>query len=118
MSSSSATNVIPGGDQLERLCLQQGKKARRDDPDTGDQYDIFVYSYKHGGGMAYLYVNETTNKTLEESVEWQLKGLEIEGKPGETELEFSVKPGEKKLIKLVTTEGPWKLSMGVGYEIS
>ena len=42
--------------------------------------------------MFYLYVNETKDETIEEEIEFQLTGLEIEGKPGETKLEIVVRP--------------------------
>jgi len=40
-----------------------------------------------------LYVNNTTDCTLEEEIEFKLQGLEIEGKPDETTVEFTIGPG-------------------------
>ena len=45
-------------------------------------------------------MNETENETLEEEIEFNLTGLEIEGKPGETTIEFEIGPGQEKFIKL------------------
>ena len=65
----------------------------RPDTETGEHYDIYQYSLRHGGGIAYLYVNETVDKTLEEEIEFQLVGLELEENPGETTVEIKVGPG-------------------------
>ena len=35
-----------------------------------------------------MYVNQTRDMTLDEEIEFTLQGLEIEGKPGESKLEF------------------------------
>jgi len=74
------------------MCKDQGKKQMRADPETGEDKQIYVYSLQHGEGICYLYVNETEDQTLEEEVEFQLQGLEIEGKPGESTVEVVVKP--------------------------
>lgn len=117
MSSSSSTQIIHGEGKLQQMCIDEGKRADRPDPENGKAYAIYQYTLKHGGGIAYLYVNETPDKTLEETMEFTLQGLEIEGKPGEKEVEVVVGPGEKKMVKLVAIGGQWKVSMAVGYGI-
>lgn len=41
MSSSSSSQVVHGGAKLEELCLTEGKKAPRPDPETGAETAIF-----------------------------------------------------------------------------
>jgi len=117
MSSSTTSQVIPGTKNLAKMCIEQGKKAPRPDTETGAHVDIYQYSLQHGGGIAYLYVNETNDKTLEEEIEFQLVGLELEENPGETTIEIKVLPGQQRMVKLRSTEGPWKISTGVSYAI-
>lgn len=117
MSSSASSQVVHGGAKLEELCLAEGKKAPRPNPETGAETAIYQYSLRHGGGIAYLYVNETSNLLLEEEIEFNLVGLEIEDAPGETTAEIKVGPGEKKLLKIRATEGQWKISTAVAYGI-
>lgn len=120
MSTSSSSQVVHGGAKLEELCLAEGKKAPRPDPEKEAPYNetaIYQYSLRHGGGIAYLYVNETSDLLLEEEIEFQLVGLEIEDAPGESKVEVKVGPGEKKLLKIRSTEGQWKISSAVAYGI-
>ena len=79
----------------------------RKDPLTGQPVNIFVYSLKHGGGICYLYVNETTNRTLEECMKFQLKGLKIEGYKNQNEINIRVGPGKTKFIELKATCSNW-----------
>jgi len=44
---------------LKVRAKEKGKMTVRKDPLTNQPVDIFVYSLKHGGGICYLYVNET-----------------------------------------------------------
>jgi len=117
MATSSTAQVILGDGALEAQCEAEGKKAPRPDPETGEQTEIYQYSLRHGGGIAYLYVNNTDKLTLEEELEFQLTGLEIEGKPGETKVEIKVGPGQKKLFKLIATDATQKVSCGVSYGV-
>ena len=109
MSSSASTQVIHGDSQLEQLCETTGKKAVRLDTETEEAYKIYQYCLKHGGGIAYLYVNETSDKTLEESIEFTMEGLQIEGKPDDKEVEIKIGPGERKLLKLVSMKAQYKI---------
>lgn len=117
MSTSSSTKVVLGNSSLEQQCIEQGKRAARADPSSGEAYDIHQYTLKHSGGIAYLYVNNTADKTLEEDLEFDMSGLEIEGKPGETAITVRVGPGQRKLVKLRTTADAYKLRVGVAYDI-
>ena len=82
MSSSSNTQVVFGGKKLKELCKEQGKKTGRPDTETGEAKDIWQYSYQHGDGVCYLYVNNEKKDTLDEEIEFKLVGLEIEDAPG------------------------------------
>lgn len=64
-----------------------------------------------------MYVNNTQKETLEEEIEFQLQGLEIEGKPGVTTLEFTLGPGQEKFIKLKQISTPWKIGSAIAYGI-
>jgi hypothetical protein len=75
------------------MCKDQGKKADRPNTDTGESVGICQYTYQHGGGIAYLYDNQSKKYTLDEEVEFTMQGLEIEGKPGQTSVAFKVPPG-------------------------
>jgi len=46
-----------------------------------------------------------------------LTGLEIEGKPGESVVEFELGPGQQKFIKLKAIASPWKIGTGIAYAI-
>ena len=115
MSSTTITKVAHGDDKLMQMCLNKGKKQQRDD--EGNPVDIFQYSLQHDGGVAYLYVNETPNRTLDEDLEFQIQGLELEENPGQTEINVKVGPGQKRLVKLAATTGPWKIGVGVAFVI-
>ena len=94
MSSSTSTAVIMGEKNLAQMCLERGTRKERPDPETGESHDICRYDLNHSGGIAYLYVNKTRDRTLEETLEFQLQGLELEEKPGASELDITVGPGQ------------------------
>ena len=81
MSTSSSTSVSFTGKKLKEMCKELGKKASRPDPSTGQSHDISVYTYQHSSGVCYLYTNNSTAHILEEQIEFQLQGLEIEDNP-------------------------------------
>lgn len=70
MSASTMTSIVQGGKKLKELCLAEGKKAPRPDPESGEHNEIYQYSYQHSEGICYLYVNETKNLTLDEEIEF------------------------------------------------
>ena len=117
MGSSSNTQVIHGGKKLKEMCKELGKKNARPDPETGEAKDVWQYSYQHSDGVCYLYVNNTKNEILEEEIEFKLVGLEIEGQPGKTTVEFEIGPGQEKFIKLKSISSPWKIQTGISYGI-
>ena len=117
MSASTMTSIQQGGKKLKELCLSDGKKAPRPDPDTGEQNEIYQYSYQHSEGICYLYVNDSSNLTLDEEIEFKLTGLEIEGSPGENRVAFELGPGQQKFIKLKAIATPWKIATAIGYAI-
>lgn len=64
-----------------------------------------------------MWVNDSDKYTLEETTEFQLGGLEIEGKPNETEVDFKLGPGQTKFVKLVSIADKWKIAQGISYVI-
>jgi hypothetical protein len=48
------------------MAVDQGKAEQKED------YDIWVYTYKHDGGIFILYKNNTADKVLEENHEYNL----------------------------------------------
>lgn len=44
-----------------------------------------------------------------------MDGLEIEGMPGESKIEFRLDPGQQKLIKLKSIKDGWKIGSQVAY---
>lgn len=45
MSASTMTSIVQGGKKLKELCLAQGKRAPRPDPESGAENEIYQYSY-------------------------------------------------------------------------
>lgn len=117
MSSSTSTNIIHGGKKLKELCRKEGKRNARPDPNSGEPTHIYQYSMQHSDGICYLYVNETTNLTLEEEIEFKLEGLEIEGKPGETTAQVTVGPGQERFVKLRSISQPWRVATAISFGI-
>lgn len=109
LSMSLTTSVVMGGKKLKELTKQDGKKVSRTDTDTGEEREIYCYTYKHAGGICYLYENESEKYTLDEEVQFKLTGLQIENKPNEDTVEFKIGPGQSKFIKLVSIADTWKI---------
>lgn len=61
--------------------MNRGQKDPRLDESTQEDYGIYKQSYTHESGVCYLYVNGSKDKVLEESVQFNFDGLQIEGKP-------------------------------------
>ena len=66
----------------------------------GETVDIRVHFYYHKMGVALLYVNETSDLTLNEDLEFSLDNAHIEGISGNS-LHISLPPGKERLIKVV-----------------
>lgn len=81
-----SSTILLTTEALKARAKEKGKMTTRKDPLTGQPVNIFVYSLKHGGGICYLYLNETTNRTLEECMKFQLKGLNIEEYKNQNEI--------------------------------
>ena len=91
------------------MCLEKGEKESRLDPKTEEDIGIAIYSYNHGSGFCFLYVNGSSNYIYTENLELELTNLKIEGlADGESKLEIKLNPGEEKFIKLT------KISMDEG----
>jgi hypothetical protein len=112
--------VIHGPQKLQMLCMtsKDTKKTQRLHPKTKQPLDIWQYQYKHQAGIAYFYSNDTDNMTLKEHLKFQLAGLAIVGnKEGDTEVQFTIGPGETKFIELSAIGGQWKIGCGMAYSI-
>lgn len=80
--------------------------------------EILQHQFKHSSGMCYLYENNTTNKTLEETLKFILVGLQIVGQEDNSDIvKIKIKPGESKFIELRSTAPTWKISTAVSYGI-
>lgn len=66
----------------------------------GRPVDIDVHFYYHPRGLALMYVNNTHDMTLSESISFKLRNARISGASG-SELKFELGPGQEKLIELV-----------------
>jgi len=49
----------------------------------------------HDNGFVTLYINKSTNKVLDEIVDYVLEGMQIEGLGKETTVHVRVAPGEE-----------------------
>ena len=70
LSFTYSTTILLTTEALKARAKEKGKMTTRKDPLTNQAVDIFVYSLKHGGGICYLYVNDTPNRTLEECMKF------------------------------------------------
>lgn len=67
---------------------------------NGEEVAIRVHFYYHEAGVALLYVNETSDLTLNEDLEFNLDNAHIEGVEGNA-LHIALPPGKERLIKVV-----------------
>ena len=70
---------------------------------NGREVDIKMHFHYHTDGLALLYVNGSSNMTLNEKLKFNLNNARIEGVHGD-EIEFTLPPKEEKFIK-VTKNG-------------
>ena len=117
LSTRVTTSILMSGKALKEMTREKGKCVERLDTETGESRSIFVYSYQHSGGIAYLWVNESEKYELDEETEFHLAGLEIEGKRNENTVAIKLGPGQTRFIKLVSIADKWKISMGISYVI-
>lgn len=109
-----------GAKQMEMLCKKSGpgqKTTQRLHPQSKEPLEIYQHQYKHQAGIAYFYENTMENTTLEETLQFNFSGLEISGLPGQTKVNFVLKPGSTKLIELKAISFPWKIATGISYGI-
>ena len=95
-------------EELRKKVKDKGNMTVRKDPRLNIDVDIYVYSMKHGGGICYLYENETTDKILEESIKFKTKALEIVGY-NDNLVNFVLEPKQSKLLELKATGNNWKI---------
>lgn len=100
-------NVILGEQSLKEIAIREDFKIQR----CGDE--IVLYKAWHENGFVTYYVNNSKDKVLNEVVEYDLQGLEIEGLAGERQVRIRIGPGEDHLVKLANTSGERKLSSSI-----
>ena len=106
-----------GSEALKESARISGELAKRKDPKTEEELDVFVYTYKHPEGIAFLYENKTSNKTLEEKVTFKIEGLEIVGRRGDS-VTLRVGPGESEVVELKSVSSQWSIQTSIRYSIS
>lgn len=79
-------NVYLGDIALRELAIKTNFKQNR-------RPGIYLYKAWHDNGFITLYVNETADEVLSEIVEYDIKGMEIEGLSGEKSVAINVDPG-------------------------
>ena len=82
-------NVVLGNTVLRLLALEgKFRQDRKKD-------EIMLYKAWHDNGFVTLYINKSTNKVLDEIVDYVLEGMQIEGLGKETTVHVRVAPGEE-----------------------
>ena len=113
--------VLHGPEKLKELCKtgSTSKKTQRVHPKTKAPFEIYQYQYKHQAGIVYVYENLTSKNTLQEKLQFQLSGLQIEGNAeGDNVVQFTLGPGQTKFIELKAIGGvQWKIGCGMAYGI-
>ena len=110
-STSTSQAVHHGPAMLKKMCLEANDK----EPIAGDA--ISKYKYTHSGGFFYLYVNHSSDKRLEETLQLQLEGLKVAGQEDNETVKLVVEPGEDAAVQLDATGGSMRLSMGISRRI-
>jgi hypothetical protein len=100
-------NVMLGDSSLKQLAISKDFRISR----VGEE--IFLYKTWHENGFVTYYVNDSKDKVLTEVVEYDLKGMEIEGLPNERNVKIKIGPGESQLVKLVNTSGDRELKSNI-----
>ena len=100
-----------GDSSLKQLAISKDFKISR----VGEKgkEEIFLYKTWHENGFVTYYVNNSKDKVLTEVVEYDLKGMEIEGLPNERNVKIKIGPGESQLVKLVNTSGDRELKSNI-----
>jgi len=117
LSFSYTSIIIFTTEAMKKRIKQYGTKVARKDPHINRDMDIFVYTFKHGGGICYLYENLTKDYILEEHVKFKTNGLKLECEDG-NEITIKIGPGESKFIELKAVTSNWNIQNSVSYGIS
>lgn len=117
LSFSYTSNIIFTTEAIKKKIKEYGYKVARKDPHITGDIEINVYTFKHGGGICYLYENKTNDLILEEHVKFKTNGLQIVGEEG-SEINVKIGPGESKFIELKATTSNWNIQTSVTYTIS
>ena len=73
---------------------------------------------QHQGGVLIIYKNESSENALNEKITFTLDGLTIDGnEPDNKVVEFSLNPGQEKIVKLSTIKGGFTFNMQTQYSI-
>ncbi len=80
--------------------------------------DIIVYTYKYSLGLCFYYVNNTSDRKLEETLKIKSIGVEIvDGGDIDDNIYIVLGPGEKRLIELKAKKNNWSVQSSVSYKI-
>lgn len=86
------------------MCFEADEKTQR------GESDIWCYQLQHEGGLYFLYKNNTRDQILNEEVEYELGGLEIENQIDQSKVFVTLGPEEEHVVKLKATGGAWSIS--------
>lgn len=98
-------------ESLIEKCLAEGTQNDRAE-------GIYQKYLSHSGGIMYVYMNETGDKTLQEELGLNLEGLRVDGQEEQTKVAILIGPGQRKVIKLVTTGGGYSIGTSSSYGIT
>jgi len=78
-----------------------------------------VYTYKHSLGLCFYYENQTTDRTLDETLKITATGVEIMNSDlnEDNQVNILLGPGENKLIELSAKKNNWSVQSSVFYKI-
>eukprot|EP00826_Nyctotherus_ovalis_P063940 TRINITY_DN9374_c0_g2_i3.p1 TRINITY_DN9374_c0_g2~~TRINITY_DN9374_c0_g2_i3.p1 ORF type:complete len:688 (-),score=197.77 TRINITY_DN9374_c0_g2_i3:35-2074(-) len=117
LSFSYTSIIIFTTEAMKKRIKKFGTRVMRKDPHVSGDIDIFVYTFKHGGGICYLYENLTNEYVLEEHVKFKTNGLKLVGEEG-NEITIKIGPGESKFVELKAVTSNWNIQNSVSYGIS
>lgn len=78
-----------------------------------------MYTYKHSLGLCFYYENQTTDRTLDETLKITATGVEIMNSDlnEDNQVNILLGPGENKLIELSAKKNNWSVQSSVFYKI-
>lgn len=71
---------------------------------------------QHTGGIFFVYKNDSNDKTLKEEITFDVDGLVVEGQE-DFKVVIELGPGQKEIIKLKATGGPWSFGCSCAYGV-